>query len=209
MKKLLLLFVFSLFAVELSFGQFALGIRLGYNGNKLTTDLDSIKSQFNSGFHIGAWTHFGKRLYFAPELLYTLSGGVFTQEGNLSTTGWEQKVTVGTMDIPLLVGFKIIHSKALTWRIELGPEMSFVVNQKIKDVNDITGPIETADINKANWFIMAGTGINVLFLTLDIRYQFGLNQMISDVEQDGLTYAFDTKNSLIAVSLGFKIFGKK
>ena len=175
----------------------------------LTTNLDSIKSQFNSGFHVGVWTRIGKRIYFAPELLYTLSGGVFTSEGTVSTSGWKQKVTVGSLDIPLLLGFKIIHSKVVTWRVELGPEASIVVNQKVKDVNSVTGPLTTADINKANWFILAGTGIDFLFMSFDIRYQYALNPMIKDVTMDNLTYAFDTKNSLIAVSLGFKLFGKK
>jgi hypothetical protein len=192
-----------------SYGQFALGIRLGYNANKLTTNLDSIKSDFNSGFNVSVWAHFGKRLYFAPELRYTLSGGVFTEEGNVSTTGWKQKIAVGSMDIPLLLGFKIIHSKAITWRIELGPEMSFVINEKIKELNDVTGPITTSDINKANWFIMAGTGIDVLFLNFDIRYQYGLNAMITDVTNGTETMNFNTKNNLLSVTVGFKIFGSK
>jgi hypothetical protein len=209
MKKLLLFFALFIFAAQLSYGQFALGLRLGYNGNKLTTDIENIKSSFNSGFHVGIWSHFGKRLYFAPELNYTFSGTVFTDEGNLSTSGWKQKIKVGSLDVPLLLGFKIIHSDLITWRIELGPVASFVVNDKIEDLNTITGPIESADIKQANWFIMAGTGINVLFLSLDVRYQFGLNQMIQDVSVDNVTYAFDTKNSMILVSLGFKLFGKK
>jgi hypothetical protein len=192
-----------------SYGQFALGLRIGYNGNALTTNLDSIKSQFNNGFHVGIWSRIGKRVYFAPEILYTLSGGVFTNEGNVSTTGWKQKINIGSLDVPLLVGFKIIHSKLITWRLEVGPEMSFVVGEKIKDVNSVTGPITSADISKANWYILAGTGIDVLFMSLDIRYQYGLNQMIQDVTQGTSTYSFDTKNSLIAVSLGFKLFGKK
>ena len=192
-----------------SYGQFALGIRIGYNANKLSTDIDTIKSEFNSGFNASVWAHFGKRLYFAPELRYTLSGGVFTEEGNVSTSGWKQKITVGSMDIPLLLGFKIIHSKAITWRIELGPEMSFVLNEKVKELNDITGPITTSDINSANWFVMAGTGIDVLFLNFDIRYQYGLNAMIKDVSTSTGTLNFNSKNNLISVSVGFKIFGSK
>jgi hypothetical protein len=209
MKKVLVLFAVLLCAAQFSYGQFALGIHIGYNGNKLTTDLDSIKSNFNSGFHVGVYAHIGKRLYFAPELRYMLSGGVFTNEGTVSTTGWKQKVTVGSLDVPLLLGFKIIHSKALTWRIELGPVMSFVVNEKVKDLNSVTGPIETADINTANWFILGGTGIDFLFMNLDVRYQYGFNQLISDVSDGNVSYAFDTQNSLVTVSLGFKILGKK
>ena len=207
MKKIILLIFVALIAEELSYGQFALGVRIGYSGNKLSTNIDTVKSQFNSGFHVGVFSRIGKRLYVAPELLYTLSGGVFNDKGNVSTTGWNQKLTVGSLDIPVLVGFKIINLKVVNWRVELGPEASFVINKKIKDSETITGPITNSDINTANWFILAGTGINVLFLSLDIRYQYGLNKMISSAGTGG-KYSFNTNNSLIAVSLGFKIFGK-
>ena len=205
MKKLILVLTIVLFITGVSFGQFALGIRVGYNASKLTTNLDSIKSSFNSGGHVGVWTHIGKRLYFAPELLYTFSGGVFTSEGNAAVSQWKQRITVGSMDVPLLLGFKIIHSSIFTWRVEAGPEASFVINSKVKDLGTVTGPITSSDINKANWYILAGTGINVLFLSLDIRYQYGLNQMITSAQN----LSFDAKNSLLIVSLGWKILGSK
>ena len=205
MKRILFLIVFAFLATSVSFGQFALGLKLGYNANKLSTNLDSVKSQINSGFHVGIWSHLGKRFYVAPEVLYSLSGGVFTEEGKLSTAGWKQKITIGSVDIPLMLGFKIIHSDMITWRIELGPEVSLTVNKKIEEVNSVVGPIKEADLNNTNWFVMAGTGIDVLFLAFDIRYKYGLNNMIQDVQ----TWTFDTKNSMFLISVGFKIFGKK
>ena len=156
MKKYLLFLAVALFAANVSFGQFALGVKLGYNANKLSTNLDSIKTQFNSGFHVGIWTHLGKRFYVAPELLYTMSGAVFSEEGKLSTTGWKQKINIGSVDIPVLLGFKIIHSDAITWRIELGPEASFIVNKKIKEQNSIVGPIQESSLSDVNWYIMGG-----------------------------------------------------
>jgi hypothetical protein len=206
MKKILLVLVIAFFATEFSYGQFALGLRLGYSASKLTTNVDSIKSDFNNGFHFGAWARFGKRLYLSPEFLYNMSGSVFTSEGNLNTSDWKQKVKVGSIDIPVLVGFKIIHSDLITWRIELGPEMSLATNKKVEDMEGLTGgPITTDDISSANWYVLAGTGIDVLFLRFDIRYQYGLNEMISDVQNSSLS----SKNSLLLVSVGFKIFGHK
>jgi hypothetical protein len=206
MKKILLLVLLAFIACELSYGQFALGLRLGYSGNKLTTNIDSIKSDFNNGFHAGIWSRFGKRLYVAPEFLYLMSGTVFTKEGNVSTQDWKQKITIGSIDIPVMVGFKIIHSDFLTWRIELGPEVAIPVNKKVKEMNSVTnGPITTDDIKGAAWFASAGTGIDFLFLRFDIRYQYGLNQLIQDVNN----YTFDTKNSMLLVSVGVKLFGKK
>ena len=104
-----------------------------------------------------------------------------------------------------MIGFKIIHSDVITWRIEVGPEVSFMVNSKVTNLNDFTGPIQTADLSKANWYVLGGTGIDVLFLSFDIRYSYGLNKLISGVQNWNLS----SKNSLFVVSLGFKIFGKK
>ena len=210
MKKIVLLIAFALGVSAFSYGQFALGVKLGYNANKLSTNLDTVKTQFNSGFHIGVWTRIGKRFYVAPELQYTMSGSVFTNEGNLSTNNWKQKITIGSLDVPVLVGFKIIHSDFITWRIELGPEASFVVNKKVKDENSVLGPIKESSLSSVNWYVIGGTGIDILFLKLDIRYQYGFNQLIKDVQTSGSTTAsFDSKNQMFVVSLGFKIFGKK
>ena len=210
MKKILLLITFILCATVFSYGQFALGVKLGYNANKLSTNIDTVKSQFSSGFHVGVWTRIGNRFYVAPELQYTMSGAVFTNDGKLTTNDWKQKITIGSLDVPVMVGFKIIHSDFLTWRIELGPEASFVVNKKVKDENSVAGPIKEASLSSVNWYVLGGTGIDILFLKLDIRYQYGLNQLIKDVQTSGTTTAsFDSQNQMFVVSLGFKIFGKK
>ena len=205
MKKFLILAAIVLFAADYSYSQFALGIKIGYNASKLSTNLDSIKSDFNSGFHVGIFSRFGKRLYVAPELQYTMSGSVFSSEGNLSLNNWKQKVKIGSLDIPVLVGLKIIHSDVLTWRIELGPQASFVVNKKISEETSVTGPIKEADIKNMNWYLLGGTGIDILFLKLDVRYQYGLNDLIQDVG----TSSFNSKNQMWVISLGWKIFGKK
>lgn len=210
MKKIILVFIIALFAADLTYGQFALGIKVGYNANKLSTNVDSIKSDFNSGFHVGIFSRFGKRLYIAPELQYSLSGAVFSNEGNLTTSGWKQKVTIGSLDIPVLVGFKIIHSDLITWRIELGPQASFTVNKKVTDQEDLAGPIKEANINSANWYVIGGTGIDFLFLKVDVRYQYGLNQLLTDVQSVGnSTSTYDARNQMFVVSVGWKIFGKK
>jgi hypothetical protein len=204
MKKIVLLFAFAMCLTSLSYGQFALGLKLGYNGSQLTTNLDSIKHQFNSGFHVGAWAHFGKRFYFAPEVLYCMSGGVFSYEGSVTSPKyWSEKITIGSLDVPLMVGFKIIHSDFITWRVELGPEVSFALSKKISD--DLNPKIQASDINTANWYVLGGSGIDFLFMTFDIRYKYGLSQLVSDASNQ----SFDAKNNVFLISLGFKIFGKK
>ncbi|MEI6900994.1 MAG: porin family protein [Bacteroidota bacterium] len=208
MKKtiaVLVVIVAGLFVSEQSTAQFAFGLKLGYNASKLSTNIDSIKSSMSSGFHIGAFARIGKRVHLQPEFYYTMSGATFENLGVKTINDWKQKVTVGTLDIPVLVGFTIMDAKIFKWRIMVGPEASFLVNSKIQDVS-LTGPIEKSDLRTTNWFIQAGTGIDVLFLTLDLRYQAGLNSLINEVTgTDGKVYPVNSKGNLFVVSLGFKI----
>ena len=212
MKKtivVLVVIIAGLFASERSSAQFAFGLKLGYNASKLSTNIDSIKSSMSSGFHVGAFARIGKRVHLQPEFYYTLSGATFENLGTGTINDWKQKVTVGTLDIPVLVGFTIMDAKIFKWRIMVGPEASFLVNSKIEDVSlsgTVAGPIEKSNLRTTNWFIQAGTGIDVLFLTLDLRYQAGLNSLINDVTgTDGKVYPVNSKSNLFVVSLGFKI----
>jgi hypothetical protein len=204
MKRLILiLLLFS--AAEVTFGQFDLGIKVGYNASKLSTNIDSIKSSMSSGFHVGAYARIGKRVYLQPEAYYTMSGGTFENLGANTINDWKQKVTVGTLDIPVLIGFQLIKGNTINWRIMVGPEVSFLVNSKIKDVS-LTGPIEKSDLSSVNWYLQAGTGIDFLFMNLDLRYQTGLNNVINEVTgNDGVVYPVDSQGNLFVVSLGFKI----
>ena len=209
MKKLILsliVFVTALCMSEQSYAEFGFGLKIGYNASKLSTNLDTIKSSMNSGFHVGAFVRIGKRVHLQPEFYYTLSGATFENIGLKTVNDWKQKVTVGTLDIPVLIGFNIITSGSFKWRIMVGPEASFVVNSKIEDVS-LTGPIKKSNLNTTNWYIQAGTGIDLLFLTLDVRYQAGLNSLISDVTgNNGTVYPVNSRGNLFVVSLGFKLF---
>jgi hypothetical protein len=210
MKKFILIFIIALFAVEFSYGQFALGVKAGYNASKLSANLDEIKSQINSGFHVGIWARIGKRFYVAPELQYTFSGAVFSNDGSISTDKWKEKITIGSLDIPVLLGFKIIHSKVITWRIELGPQASIVVNKKVENETSFIGPVTESSLSSLNWYVLGGTGIDILFFKFDFRYQYGLNQLIKDVQTVGSsTSSFDQKNQMFVLSVGIKIFGQK
>ena len=204
MKKIVLLFFVLFFSAGVTFVQFSFGLKIGYNASKLHTSMDSIKSSFNSGLHFGAFFRFGKKVYVQPEVYYTLQGGIFENSLKNAVDNWKQKVTVGTLDIPVLVGFKIIDLKIINWRIMAGPMISFVVNSKIKDVS-LVGPIENSDISKLNWYVQVGTGFDVLFLTLDVRYQIGLNQMIKSAQGNGVPYSLNATNNMWVVSLGFKL----
>ncbi|MEI6456180.1 MAG: porin family protein, partial [bacterium] len=177
MKKLFLISVFFLTACY-SFAEFTIGIKAGYNASKLSINPDTITSNFKSGFNAGIFIRFGKKLYIQPELYYTSQGGVFTSNFD----NWKQNIKLGSLDVPVLVGFKIINNDNLNLRILAGPMASFIVNKTISEEFDSEGPITSADINSVNWAIQAGAGVDVWKFTLDVRYQVGLSKLIKDVQ---------------------------
>jgi hypothetical protein len=201
MKRLFYLiiaiFAFSFMANSVH-AELHLGAKIGYNASKLSTNIDSIKSSMNSGFHVGGWLRIGNRLHIQPEVLYTMSGTTFE---NI----WKQKVTVHSLDIPILLGFNLVQSDALKVRLNAGPKISFPVGTQLKDLT-LTGPIEDVKVNSTNWSLQAGAGIDFLFLTLDVRYQAGLNDVISEVSGSSGTTTVEGKGSMFVVSAGIKIF---
>jgi hypothetical protein len=205
MKKrfiFLIMILAGLFLAENSYAKFNFGIKIGYNASKLSSSLDSIKASFGSGFHVGAFFRIGNRVHLQPEIYYSYSGS--TVSNSDPSNDWKQKIITGSIDIPVLLGINIIQSKLIKWRIDAGPVASFMVNSKVKDLT-LTGPVQTSNLNTTNWYIQAGTGIDMWFLTLDLRYQAGLNNILTDVTgNNGQIYSVDSKNNLIQVSLGFK-----
>ena len=205
MKKIILALVLLLtVATGTSFGQLniKIGPKVGFNASQLHTNLDSISSQFKSGFQFGIFVRLGKKVYLQPELYYTTEGGVFKSNSS-SIKQWEQNIKLGSLDVPVLIGVSFINSELLNVRILAGPLASFIVNKKISETG-VTGPIQDANIKNVNWYIQAGAGVDIWKFTLDVRYQIGLNKMISDVDFQNKTVNLNTSNNVWVVSLGFK-----
>jgi hypothetical protein len=197
MKRYFFLIAFLL-AAEVMFGQLAFGLKGGYNASRLSTDLDSLTSSYGSGFHLGAFVRIGKKFFVQPEAYYTLQTSKFSGLTNL-----DEKITIGSVDIPVLAGFRFFDAKAVKVRIMAGPLVSFVINRNIKDLSDDPDALQLkqGDINNVNWAIQAGAGLDVSFLSLDVRYQAGLNNVIKEVQ----TLTLDSKNNAWVISLGFKL----
>ena len=105
MRKLLfvlLVFLPLLFSAETMFGQFKLGVLVGYNNSKLTTTIEDVSAGFNSGFHVGAFARIGKKVHLQPEIYYTTQGGVFSSSSN---GGWDRTIKISSLDVPVLLGF--------------------------------------------------------------------------------------------------------
>jgi hypothetical protein len=82
-----------------------------------------------------------------------------------------------------------------------GPAFTYVLDKKIDpSIVDELWPIQSVDdFKNSSWSVQMGAGLDVLFLTLDIRYEMGVVNMYGGKSE------FDIKNNLFNVSLGIKL----
>lgn len=221
MKKLIISAVLLLF-VSFTYAQLNFGIKAGYNSSLGINDLGSVtngtynyksaKAELSNGFQAGVFLRMGfSKLYFQPELLYAMGKkdyNMTVNDANNNITGtFNKNVTVSTVDVPLLLGYKLLDlNKIANIRVFAGPKLRFNAGSSL-DYNNISNGINVNDLQKdvkaAQLGLEAGFGVDVLMLTLDFRYQV-INDMYQTKIAD-LTIDKIPANTFV-ISLGWKIF---
>jgi len=200
----LLAFGLSAFA-QLPF-TFDLGVKAGINSSKITSGnpggytYKDFKSDAKTGFNIGAFARLGsKKIYLQPELLYCKRIGQteFTSSANVPGN---QTLDLKTIQIPVLIGFKLINLKLASLRAFTGPAMSFVMTGS--SVSSNLQNIDPKNFRNNIWDWQLGAGIDVSKLVIDVRYEWGLTNL-----SDGGTstnIGFVNKGNVLTFSLGWK-----
>jgi hypothetical protein len=197
MKRIFLLAA-MLGLVTLTFGQFTLGPKIGVNMSKLSTNIEDVTEDMKTGFQFGAFARFGKKLYVQPEVLFSTKGG------NIKFKNYEDieaKINLNTIEIPVEVGFKLLNLNVVSLNIMGGPSVSLVVKEEIEYSDGVEDPITEDHIKNTIWNFNLGVGLDVLMFTFDVRYNWGLNNILEPTNEA----SNDMKNNMWTVSLGWMI----
>jgi hypothetical protein len=195
MKKI----IFSIIILMISFSLsaqvvFDLGLKGGFSNSKVTANLNEINSESILKYHIGAFGRLGyNRIFLQPEVYYSAKGGEL--EGNAIDV--TSRFDFNTLDIPVLLGVKLIDGEKANLRIMAGPVFSILTSNKIEG-DDILD----RDYYEDNYYgYQYGLGADIFGFTIDARIEHGANKFYQQADEE-----FNLKNNTFMISVGFKIF---
>jgi len=194
MKKLTILIVLFAFTVSVNAQGFLdAGLKAGLNTSKISTHTDDYTPETINGYQFGAFARLNMgRFYFQPEAYYNSKGGEYIDKVSPATIN---SFNLKTVDVPALLGFKIIEQKAFNLRILAGPAFSFLTNKSVK------GQLTRDNLKNSFFEWQYGVGADFLFMTLDVRKVSYSKDFYQTPD-----FNFDSKNGTFVISLGVKLF---
>ncbi|MFU8844598.1 MAG: porin family protein [Bacteroidales bacterium] len=210
MKKNLLFAIFIGIA-SYSFGQFNLGLAGGINVSKLSTDLSDYKNDAMLGYKAGAFARLGTKLHLQPEIYYSFNKAGFTynSEDGSDITKVKHVLTFNSIDVPVLVGYKIFNPPLLNIRLNAGPVASFTTAKEIETTENNLTVTTSEKFEKSfqivNWGFQFGGGLDFGFLVFDIRYELGLNNIYNKPDDNQIGDLSEIKKNVFFICIGFKI----
>ncbi len=194
MKKaffsILVLFITSAVVAQPTFD---IGIKAGINNSKVTLNKSEYNSESIVKMHFGAFSRLGwGKIYVQPEAYFSSKGG----EIKSSVLETATQFNYNCIDVPVLLGVKLLQGGAANLRIMAGPVFSIMTSNRIKG-DDLINP----DYYENNYFgFQYGAGVDFLSFFLDARMEHGSNNLYYHPGLD-----LDGKNQTFMLTVGFKI----
>ena len=189
-----------------------IGIKSGLNLSNLNykNDLQGYEFSFRKGLNLGLFGEFFLNNNFSLhlEIIYSERGTKYSTEEKpfndhiIPEQSFIQNVDY--LELPIFIQYNFINNSAITPKLFLGPFISYLLSANLELDWKNT---KTDDLNQKDYFkstdygIIVGAGIAYSLksgrLLLDIRYQFGL-QNISSIERGS-----EIKTSTLSLNIGY------
>jgi hypothetical protein len=148
------------------------------------------------------------KVYLQPEVLLSsknthIRTGLTTDNSSpANPVRTSTTVQLNSVDIPLLLGIKLIQTDQFNLRVMGGPLASIVFDSRgLEGLFSSETPVKDA-YNKSIWGYQAGIGLDLGSITLDAVYESSFNEAY-DLSRYNLG---KPKNGLFLFTVGFKVF---
>ena len=183
---------------------FTFGPKAGLNLSTLVGETRNFSSEYRLGYNAGVFLRFNTgRLYIQPEAFFATKGARLTidQSVDPNVRSGTYRLSLQTVDVPVLVGLTVIQNNAFNIRVFGGPMGSFNLQGKgvgefVRDIGSVEAAYRQAVLG-----YQAGLGVDVGSLTIDARYEGALTPT-ADWDRVNLG---KPRGGLYQLSVGIKI----
>jgi hypothetical protein len=174
---------------------FGAGVKAGVNTSDVVMNLDDFSSESILRTHIGAFARLGVgRVYIQPEAYFISKGGeVFHESGEHALATFD----FNNVDVPVLLGVKVLEGEQANLRLMTGPVFSFLTSTKISG-----NVLLSSDYYKDKYFgYQYGIGVDLWNFFIDARLEYGSNRFYYEPEMD-----LEGRNRTFMITVGMHIF---
>lgn len=184
----------------------SVGIKGGVNFTNLyTEDVDdnNILTSFNAGLFVNLPVTSGVSIQ--PELNFSRKGSELVYD-NAFATG-TTRLKLNYLEMPVLLKLNLTPNL----NIHFGPYAAYLIDgEATNESNDgsfnFEDNISNDDLNKWDYGLSGGVGLDFGSTSLGVRYNYGLQTIGKERNFGGSTYTFpDSKNSALSMYIGFKL----
>lgn len=186
---------FAMMLSKMAFAQdqprIQIGIKGGSSLNKLNMDLADLDDKYALGLHAGgmARVNFGSA-YIQGEALFSKRKAALKPQGQTET-----KLKWNAIDIPVMVGYKIIQQQDMNLRVFAGAVYNYTLNDNLSPLKAIKEGVKHFD--KSNVQFTGGLGVDIQKFSVDLRYERGFSD---------LSAAFKSKPQAFSIGVGYFLF---
>jgi hypothetical protein len=194
MRTLFLFVILLLISTSSALAQLNFGARAGVTAFRLTEEQAFSETNIELGVFFGGFLRYGNDLYIQPELNYLRKATEVNLEGVVLQEDENRRLGFTSLQLPIMIGYKVFSSADGTSsvRVMAGPVLDVLLKTHENDLS-----LSTGDFNPATLAVEAGVGLDLWFLTFDLRYGYGLSEV---VEQQR-----DVRSRLLTLGAGIKL----
>jgi hypothetical protein len=168
MKKLFTLAVIAFAAGQL-FAQVQFNPQIGMSFMSIKNPPTGVTYDGKVGAMLGADFRFGERFQFQPGVFYVNSITAYENTNGTSTSG---DLSYKSLKLKALLAYNLIDGGQFKIRANFGPAYDFLLSAKEKK----SGTDLKDDFTNGTFFLQGGVGADILFLTADLGYAYGLTK---------------------------------
>jgi len=185
MKKMVVVLLMATVSFAAT-AQSDLGIYLGANFANVNMQSPELSTDTRSGFQGGMYFRAGDFVYGQAGLEYQMMKVHFSDNEAIDGMG-QDDVRFQKLDLPLYIGLNLVPvvDNLVNVRVYAGPTFAYIFDVPVNELE-----FTASDISKVRVDGSIGAGVDILMFSLDVGYDFGVNELFTDEFSGKSHYAF-------------------